>query len=167
MEKNMSQGRFEGKVAVITGGNSGIGLVTAHFFHKEGAKVAIMGRNQKSMNAALKTLGEDSFGFSGEVSSVKDLETFMEKVKAKFGKIDSLFVNAGIIGARPTPVATASEEEFDQILAGIPMAVFLRYRKLFHTCQRVQRSCFVLRSTLMSRSQVLGRMLPANPLSGL
>ena len=70
----MSSKKLAGKVAVITGGNSGIGLATAQLFHAEGAKVAIMVRDQKSIDTALKTLSADSLGFAGDVSSLKDLE---------------------------------------------------------------------------------------------
>ena len=105
-EKIMSSKKLAGKVAVITGGNSGIGLATAQLFHAEGAKVAIMGRDQKSIDTALNTLSTDSLGFAGDVSSLKDLETFMAKVNERFGRIDTLFVNAGVTSDGPTPVAT-------------------------------------------------------------
>ncbi len=111
----MSSKQIAGKIAVITGGNSGIGLASAQLFHAEGAKVAIMGRDGKTIDSALKTIGEDSLGFAGDVSSLKDLEAFMREVKSKFGKIDILFVNAGILSHGT--VAQCSEEDFDKIFA--------------------------------------------------
>ena len=128
-EKLMSSNKLAGKVAVITGGNSGIGLATAQLFHAEGAKVAIMGRDQKSIDTALKTLSTDSLGFAGDVSSLKDLETFMAKVNERFGRIDTLFVNAGVTSNGPTPVATASEDEFDRVFAINTKGAFFTVQK--------------------------------------
>jgi NAD(P)-dependent dehydrogenase (short-subunit alcohol dehydrogenase family) len=112
-ESLMSSKKLTGKVAVVTGGNSGIGLASAQLLHAEGAKVAIMGRDRKTIDSALKTIGEDSLGFAGDVSSIKDLEAFMSEVKSKFGKIDTLFVNAGI--AKSSPISDASEAFYDEM----------------------------------------------------
>ena len=136
----MSSKKLAGKVAVITGGNSGIGLATAQLFHAEGAKVAIMGRDQKSIDTALKTLSTDSLGFAGDVSSLKDLETFMAKVNERFGRIDTLFVNAGVTSNGPTPVATASEDEFDRVFAH-----FSPFKKRSPICLKDRPSSSVLR----------------------
>jgi len=106
-----------------------IGLATAQLFHAEGAKVAIMGRDQKSIDTALKTLSTDSLGFAGDVSSLKDLETFMAKVNERFGRIDTLFVNAGVTSNGPTPVATASEDEFDRVFAINTKGAFFTVQK--------------------------------------
>jgi NAD(P)-dependent dehydrogenase (short-subunit alcohol dehydrogenase family) len=125
--KTMSSNKLAGKIAVITGGNSGIGLASAQLFHAEGAKVAIMGRDGKTIDSALKTLGADSLGFAGDVSSLKDLEAFMSKVKSKFGKIDILFVNAGIL-SRGT-VAECSEEDFDKTFAINTKGAFFTVQK--------------------------------------
>jgi len=123
----MSSKQLAGKIAVITGGNSGIGLASAQLFHTEGAKVAIMGRDGKTIDSALKTIGEDSLGFAGDVSSLKDLEAFMSEVKSKFGKIDILFVNAGIL-SRGT-VAECSEEDFDKTFAINTKGAFFTVQK--------------------------------------
>jgi NAD(P)-dependent dehydrogenase (short-subunit alcohol dehydrogenase family) len=123
----MASKKLAGKVAVVTGGNSGIGLASAQLFHAEGAKVAIMGRDGKTIDSALKTIGEDSLGFAGDVSSLKDLEAFMSKVKSKFGKIDILFVNAGIL-SRGT-VAECSEEDFDKTFAINTKGAFFTVQK--------------------------------------
>jgi NAD(P)-dependent dehydrogenase (short-subunit alcohol dehydrogenase family) len=90
----MSSKNLAGKVAVITGGNSGIGLASAQLFHAEGAKVAIMGRDRKTIDSALKTIGTDSLGFAGDVSSLKDLEAFMSEFLISLCKHDA-FGQAG------------------------------------------------------------------------
>jgi NAD(P)-dependent dehydrogenase (short-subunit alcohol dehydrogenase family) len=104
--------RFEGKTAVITGGNSGIGLATAKQFHDEGAKVAISGRDQKTLDAAVKTIGSDTLAVKADVAKLADLDQFFAQVSAKFGKIDALFANAGI--AKFAPAAASSEQLFDE-----------------------------------------------------
>jgi NAD(P)-dependent dehydrogenase (short-subunit alcohol dehydrogenase family) len=104
--------RFEGKTAVITGGNSGIGLATAKQFHDEGAKVAISGRDQKTLDAAVKTIGPDTLAVKADVAKLAELDQFFAQVSAKFGKIDALFANAGI--AKFSPAANSSEQLFDE-----------------------------------------------------
>src|SRR5260370_23983872 len=86
-----------------------------------------MGRDGKTIDAALKTIGEDSLGFAGDVSSLKDLEAFMSEGKSKFGKIDILFVNAGIL-SRGT-VAECSEEDFDKTFAVNTKGAFFTVQK--------------------------------------
>src|SRR5258706_2397952 len=108
----MASKKLAGKVAVVTGGNSGIGLASAQLFHAEGAKVAIMGRDGKTIDSALKTIGEDSLGFARDASSLKDLEAFMSEVKSKLGKIDILFLNSRTL-SRGT-VVECSEEDSDK-----------------------------------------------------
>jgi NAD(P)-dependent dehydrogenase (short-subunit alcohol dehydrogenase family) len=104
--------RFEGKTAVITGGNSGIGLATAKQFHDEGANVAISGRDQKTLDAAVKTIGPGTLAVKADVAKLADLDQFFAQVSAKFGKIDALFANAGI--AKFAPVAASTEQLFDE-----------------------------------------------------
>src|SRR5436305_11805050 len=103
--------RFEGKVVVITGGNSGIGLATAKRFSDEGAKVAISGRSQKTLDEAAKYVGNGIFVVKSDVSKLADLDRFYSAVKDKFGKIDVLFVIAGI--AKFAPVQIAAEAHYD------------------------------------------------------
>ena len=88
--------RLNGKVAAITGGNSGIGLATAREFRANGAKVAIFGRSQQTLNQASTSLGADSFTMQGDVRKLPDLQRFFDQVGARFGKIDILMANAGI-----------------------------------------------------------------------
>ena len=105
--------RLEGKVAVVTGGNSGIGLATAKQFRDEGAHVAISGRSQKTLDEAAKELGQDALVVQADVSKLGDTEKFFPAVEKRFGKIDVLFVNAGI--AKFVPVDEVSEEHYDEI----------------------------------------------------
>lgn len=118
--------RFAGKTVVITGGNSGIGLATAVLFHNEGAQVAISGRDQKTLDQAIKTIGPDTLAVKADVSKLADIDKFYAQVTAKFGKIDALFANAGI--AKFAPVADSTEELFDETF-GINVKGLLRYRR--------------------------------------
>jgi len=104
--------RLTGKVAVVTGGNSGIGLATAQRFHREGAKVAITGRDQKTLDEAVKTIGGDALAVRADVSKLSDLDKFYKAVAEKFGKIDIIFANAGI--AKFAPFADNSEALFNE-----------------------------------------------------
>jgi NAD(P)-dependent dehydrogenase (short-subunit alcohol dehydrogenase family) len=104
--------RLEGKVAVITGGNSGIGLATAKRFLEEGAKVAISGRSQQTLDEAAKQLGKDVLAVKSDTAKVSEIESFLNAVAKKFGKIDVLFVNAGV--AKFAPFADTSEAIYDE-----------------------------------------------------
>ena len=104
--------RLTGKVAVVTGGNSGIGLATAKQFHAEGAKVVITGRDQKTLDEAVKTIGGDVIAVRGAVSKLAHLDKLYKTVEEKFGKIDVLFANAGI--AKFAPFAQSTETLFDE-----------------------------------------------------
>src|SRR5215468_7570104 len=86
--------RLEGKVAVVTGGNSGIGLATAKRLQEEGARVVISGRNQKTLDEAVKTIGNGVLSVKADVSVGSDLDKLYATVSKKFGKIDVLFANA-------------------------------------------------------------------------
>ena len=104
--------RLDGKTAVITGGNSGIGLETARAFVKEGARVIVFGRNQQSLDAAVRELGDKAIGVRGDVSKQADLDELFSVAKEQFGKLDILFVNAGI--AKPSAIGETTEEFFDE-----------------------------------------------------
>src|ERR1700733_10494838 len=89
--------KLEGKVAVITGGNSGMGLATAKRFVAEGASVVITGRRQKELDEAVKDIGSSkAIGIQGDVADMKDLDRLFATVKSKHGHIDILFANAGL-----------------------------------------------------------------------
>jgi NAD(P)-dependent dehydrogenase (short-subunit alcohol dehydrogenase family) len=112
--------RLEGKVAVVTGGNSGIGLAAARRLQDEGARVAISGRNRKTLDDAVKTIGNGVVAIQADVSRLEDLDRLYKEVEQKLGKIDVLFVNAGI--AKFVPLAETSEavynEQFDINIKG-------------------------------------------------
>ncbi len=103
--------RLQGKVAVATGGNSAIGLATAKRFQEEEARAAIPGRNKKTLDAAVKTLGNGVVAVWSDVSEVSDLDKLYADVSQKLGKIDVLFVSAGV-----APVAETSESLYDENL---------------------------------------------------
>src|ERR1700749_4569501 len=88
-------GKFTGKVAVVTGGNSGIGLATAKRFVAEGAFVYITGRRQAALDAAVKEIGSNVIGVQGDVSNLDDLDRLFSQIKREKGRIDILFANAG------------------------------------------------------------------------
>ncbi len=103
---------LEGKVAVITGGNSGMGLATAKRFVAEGAQVVITGRRQEQIDTALKEIGSSkAIGVPGDVADMKDLDRLYATVQEKFGHLDILFANAGL--AKLAPLGQISEEDFD------------------------------------------------------
>jgi len=110
-EKYMSN--LEGKVAVITGGNSGIGLATAQRFVSYGAYVFITGRRQSELDAAVKQIGENNVsGIQGDVSNLADLDRLYARVKHEKDHIDILFANAGV--GELAPLGTITEAQFDK-----------------------------------------------------
>jgi len=105
--------KLEGKIAVITGGNSGIGLATAKRLVSDGAYVFITGRRQNELDAAVSEIGKNVTGIQGDVSNLADLDRLYTKVKDQKGHIDILFANAGI--GEFVPLGEISEEHFDKI----------------------------------------------------
>src|SRR5436305_4303963 len=103
--------KLEGKVAVITGGNSGMGLATAQRFVAEGAYVFITGRRQSELDAAVKQIGKNVTGVQGDVSNLADLDRLYAVVKQQKGRIDIVFANAG--GGEFAPLGAITEEHFD------------------------------------------------------
>lgn len=120
-------GRLSGKIAVVTGGNSGIGFATAKLFRTEGAKVAITGRDQKTLDEAIKAIGGDVIGIRSDVSKLADIEKLYATVSAKWGKIDVLFANAGV--GKFVPILDVTEQFFDEIFD-------INVRGLFFTVQK-------------------------------
>ena len=93
--------KLEGRIAVVTGGNSGIGLATEKLLRQEGAKVAISGRDQDTLGSAKKEIGGDTLAIRSDVSNPADVDHFFSKVDQAFGKIDVLFANAGVAKFAP------------------------------------------------------------------
>jgi NAD(P)-dependent dehydrogenase (short-subunit alcohol dehydrogenase family) len=106
-------GKLEGKIALVTGGNSGIGLATARRFVDEGAYVFVTGRREPELAAAVKEVGRNVTGVQGDVSSLGDLDRLFARIKAEKGKLDVVFANAGV--ARYAPLGTITEGHYDSI----------------------------------------------------
>lgn len=115
------------KVAVVTGGSSGIGLATAKRFIADGAQVVITGRNQDTLDAAVAELGDKATGIHGDVANLADLDRLFAQIREQFGRIDVLFVNAGI--APFVPIEAVTEEHFDSLFN-------INVRGLFFTVQK-------------------------------
>lgn len=105
-------GRLEGKVAVVTGANSGIGLASAKRFAQEGARLFVMGRRQAELDAAVREIGGDTVGVRGDVSKLADLDHLYEVVREKAGVIDVLFANAGV--GEFASLQDITEDHFDR-----------------------------------------------------
>ena len=103
-------GKLEGKIALITGGNSGIGLATAKQFVNEGAYVFITGRREAELAAAKKQIGKNVTAIQGDVSNLDDLDRLFAQIRKEKGKIDIVFANAGV--ARYAPLGAITEEFF-------------------------------------------------------
>ena len=123
--------RLEGKVAVVTGGNSGIGLATAKRLQEEGARVAISGRSRKTLDEAVKTIGNGVLAVQADVAKLMDIDRLYAEVSQKLGKIDVLFVNAVAPGPIVTPILgrtglpkEALDEFAKEIIARNPMKRF-------------------------------------------
>lgn len=106
-------GKLTGKIAVITGGNSGIGLASAKRFVSEGAYVFITGRRQDELDKAVAVLGSGAMGVQGDISNLDDLDRLFATVQATKGRVDVLFANAGIGGR--SPLGSISEDLFDRV----------------------------------------------------
>jgi NAD(P)-dependent dehydrogenase (short-subunit alcohol dehydrogenase family) len=106
-------GKLDGKIALITGGNSGIGLATAKRFVNEGAYVFITGRRNAELAEAVKEIGHDVTGVQGDVSNLSDLDRLFEQIKRNKGKLDIVFANAGV--AKCAHFGEISEELYDSI----------------------------------------------------
>ena len=107
--------KLAGKVALVTGGNSGIGLATAKLFAQEGAKVVITGRDRTTLDAAASAIGNDVLAVQVDVTKLDQVDHLYEVATKKFGKIDILFANAGI--GRFTSLADTTEAIYDEVFA--------------------------------------------------
>src|SRR6266849_3254010 len=108
-----SMGKLEGKIALITGGNGGIGLATAKQFVNQGAYVFITGRRDPELAAAVNEIGKNVTGVQGDVSNLGDLDRLFAQIKREKGRLDIVFANAGV--AKFAPVGKITEEFYDSI----------------------------------------------------
>ncbi|HEY0757905.1 MAG TPA: SDR family oxidoreductase [Acidisarcina sp.] len=109
-------GKLDGKVALITGGNSGIGLATAKLFVAEGARVYITGRRQEKLDAATKEIGQGATGVQGDVASLPDLDRLFDQIGREEGKLDVVFANAGAMEF--AAIDQVREDHFDRMFDG-------------------------------------------------
>ena len=120
--------KLEGKVAVITGGTTGIGQAAARLFHAEGARVFITGRSDKTLAEAKKQLPAEIVAIKSDASRLEDIDALAEALKSKAGHIDVLFINAGI--AKFMPVEAITPEIFDEMFN-------INFRGAFFTVQKL------------------------------
>src|SRR4051794_30681758 len=104
--------RLDGKIALITGGSTGIGLTTAQRFAREGATVYITGRRPAELDAAVQTIGPKAIGVAGDVSRLEDLDRLYEQIEREQERLDIVFANAGV--AQFAPLGAITEEQFDR-----------------------------------------------------
>ncbi len=121
-------GRYAEKIVVVTGGNSGIGLAAAQGFAREGAQVVIMGRDAETLESARASLGEAALAVQGDIGDEAALDRLVEEVKSRFGRVDALFVNAGL--GRLGPFGEVSREDFD-------LMSDINFKGAFFTVQKV------------------------------
>ena len=110
----MTTGKFDGKIVLITGGGTGIGLATARRFIADGAQVIIAGRRQEQLDAAAHELGDAAMAIGADVSKVAELDTLFKRISERHGHLDIVFANAGGAGI-PTPMPQLSEQAYAEI----------------------------------------------------
>jgi NADP-dependent 3-hydroxy acid dehydrogenase YdfG len=130
--------KLEGKIAVITRGNSGIGLATAKRFVTEGAYVFITGRRQKQLDLAVSEIGKNVMGIQSDVSNLADIDKIYTTIKDQKNRIDIIFANAGI--AQFAPLEKISEEHFDKIFRINVKGLLFPVQKLLPIFQEGVRS---------------------------
>ena len=146
-------GKLEGKIALITGGNSGIGLATAKQFVNEGAYVFITGRRERELSAAVKEIGKNVSGIQGDVANLEDLDRLFAQIKREKGKLDIVFANAGV--ASIATFGNISEEIFDSIFN-------INVKGLLFTVQKALPLMPDGASIILNASIVASKGLPSN-----
>src|SRR3981189_7088 len=146
-------GKLEGKTALITGGNSGIGLATAKRFVNEGAYVFITGRRDPELAAAVKEIGRNVTGVQGDVSNLGDLDRLFAQIKREKGKLDIVFANAGVV--RFAALGTITEDLYDSIFN-------INLKGLLFTVQKSLPLMPDGASIILNASIVASKGLPAN-----
>jgi NAD(P)-dependent dehydrogenase (short-subunit alcohol dehydrogenase family) len=146
-------GKLEGKIALITGGNSGIGLATAKQFVNEGAYVFITGRRDSELAAAVKEIERNVTGVQGDVANLGDLDRLFAQIKREKGKLDIVFANAGV--AKYAAFGTINEDHYDSIFD-------INVRGLLFTVQKALPLMPDGSSIILNASIVASKGLPAN-----
>jgi NAD(P)-dependent dehydrogenase (short-subunit alcohol dehydrogenase family) len=119
--------RFDGKIALVTGGTSGMGLATARRLRAEGAGVIVTGRDKARLDDAVAQLGEGTVGISGDATDLADLDALFETIRDRFGRLDALFANAGIGAFQPAD--TVTEAEFHRVVDANFKSVYFTIQK--------------------------------------
>ena len=145
--------KLEGKIALVTGGNSGIGLATAKRFVNEGAYVFITSRRERELAAAVKEIGSNVTGVQGDVSNLDDLDRLFAQIKREKGRLDIVFANAGV--AKFAPLGTITEELYDSIFS-------INVKGLLFTVQKALPLLPDGASIILNASIVASKGLPAN-----
>ena len=145
--------KLEGKIALVTGGNSGIGLATAKRFVKEGAHVFITGRRDAELAAAAREIGKDVTGVQGDVSNLVDLDRLFAQIKREKGRLDSVFANAGV--ATFAPFGEITEEHYDALFT-------INVKGLLFTVQKALPLLPDGASIILNASIVASKGLPEN-----
>src|SRR5712691_8116104 len=151
--KEKYMGKLEGKIALVTGGNSGIGLATAKQFVNEGAHVFITARRNAQLAAAVKEIGRNVTGVQGDVSNLGDLDRLFAQIKREKGKLDIVFANAGV--AKYAPFGKVTEEFYDSIFD-------INVKGLLFTVQNALPLLSDGASVILNASVVGSKGLPAN-----
>ena len=148
--------RLEGKVAVITGGSSGIGLATAQRFVEEGAYVFITGRRQGELEAAVKHIGKNNSvtGVQGDVANLEDLDRLYAAVREQKGRIDILFANAGI--GEFAPLGEISETHFDKTFGVNVKGLLFSVQKALPLFQDGGEGSIILNASIASSKGIGG-----------
>lgn len=132
---------LQGKTALVTGGTSGIGLATARMFLKNGARVAITGRERQRVDQARRDLGSDAVAVQADVRSRNDLQRMAAELKSAFGALDIVFAHAGIDYA--TPIETTDEAAYDELMNVNFKGVFFTIQAVLPLMKPAVRSCSI------------------------